>query len=74
MRESIPYEQVAAFLDELGVTGEETASVEIAPSRVVVHQFRLNGSGARYAVGGEVATVATDIPIERGPRDGAAEA
>ncbi|MEU2764256.1 hypothetical protein [Streptomyces sp. NPDC007094] len=74
MRESIPYEQVAAFIDQLGIEPADVQSLEITPSRVVVHQYRLNGSGARYAVGGEAAMVSTDIPIERTSRDGADEA
>ncbi|WP_121711746.1 hypothetical protein [Streptomyces sp. E5N91] len=74
MRESIPFEQIAKFLNELGVTAEETASVEITPSKVTVHQFRLNEHGARYAVDGILAMVATDVPVERGSSDGADEA
>jgi hypothetical protein len=74
VRTSIPFEVVSEFLKQLGVDADATASVEITPSCVAVHQFRLNEDGARYAVGDAVAMVRTDIPIERGPRHGADEA
>ncbi|CAL9665130.1 hypothetical protein SUDANB145_07122 (plasmid) [Streptomyces sp. enrichment culture] len=68
MRTSIPFEAVSAFLDQLGVDADTTASVEITPDCVTVCQFRLNEDGARYAAGGSVAMVRTDIPIERSAR------
>ncbi|WP_320784197.1 hypothetical protein [Streptomyces sp. CRN 30] len=74
MRTSIPFQAVAAFLQQLGADPDDTASVEIEPGCVTVSQFRLNNDGARYQVDGTVAMVRTEIPIERSPRDGADEA
>ncbi|MEU5284123.1 hypothetical protein AB0G97_08900 [Streptomyces sp. NPDC020755] len=66
MRTSIPYALVASFIEELGADLNETASVEIAPDRVTVTEFRRNETGARFAVGDTAATVVTQIRIERG--------
>lgn len=68
MRTSIPFEAVSAFLEQLGVDADATASVEITPDCVTVCQYRLNEGGTRYAVGNSVAMVRTDIPIERSAR------
>ncbi|MFC8658453.1 hypothetical protein ACFUCT_25100 [Streptomyces parvus] len=66
MRTSIPYALVASFIEELGADLNETVSVEIAPDRVTVTEFRRDEAGARFAVGDTAATVVTQIRIERG--------
>lgn len=65
MRTSIPFETVAAFVEALGADLNETAAVEVTPTRVTVTEFRRTESGKRFAVGDRAATVVTDIRIER---------
>ncbi|MFD3483782.1 hypothetical protein [Streptomyces sp. NPDC058665] len=68
MRTSIPFDLVAAFVQQLGADLNETSSVEITHDRVTVTQHRLNEQGARFSVGSTSAKVVTDIRIERESR------
>jgi hypothetical protein len=66
LRTSIPFADVAAFVESLGPSLDDTASVLIKPDVITVTQYRRNAAGQRFAVGDRVATVATEIRIERG--------
>ncbi|MCW5252215.1 hypothetical protein [Streptomyces sp. SHP 1-2] len=66
MRASIPFEEVTAFVEGLGVDIVNVASVEITHSCVSVTEFRLNEAGRRFLAGDQMAKTVTDIRIERG--------
>ncbi|MYU24760.1 hypothetical protein [Streptomyces sp. SID8352] len=66
MRASIPFEEVAAFVERLGADLMNVASVEISPTCVTVTELRRDENGRRFSVGTRAAAVVTDIRIERG--------
>lgn len=66
MLNSIPFERVAAFIEELGAALQDTAAVEILPDRVTVTEYRHDGHGRKFMAGSEAAKVVTDIRIDRG--------
>jgi hypothetical protein len=68
MRESIPFADVAAFVQSLGadIDLRRVARVEVVPGVVRVTTYRLAGVGGQpFACGDRAAEVMTEIPIEK---------
>lgn len=66
MRTSIPFADVAQFIEGLGADPANVHSVGIAPSVMTVTEFRRDKEGHPIAADDGFETVTTAIRIERG--------